>query len=89
MARPKRVKEEERVQSTVHAKLILMYGIEFPDTHELSGTTATGKTAEDVRKSALGAIARHLPSTKYDVSIELVNPENFERAGVNLDPYRE
>lgn len=85
MARKKKAAPAaERRAVTVQARLIPMFGITFPDSHELRAITAVGKTPADVEKSARGAIANHLRDC--DVTIQYINPETFERAGVSLEP---
>lgn len=85
MARTKKaVAEEERRQHTVVAKLIPLYGIEFHDT-QLRAFTAFGRTPEEAAQNARNAIQRHLPRSRWDIDIEPINPETFEKAGVILD----
>lgn len=86
MARKKKaVVEEERRSHTVRAKLIPLYGIEFHDT-QLRAMTAFGRSPEEAAQAARNAIQRHLPQNRWDIDIELVNPDLFEKAGVNLEP---
>jgi len=86
MARRKKVvAEEARRQHTVTARLIPLYGIEFSDL-QMRAFTAFGRTPEEAAQAARNAIQRHLPNTRWDIDIELVNPETFAKAGVNLEP---
>ena len=84
MARPKPVKDEDIREHTVVAKLIHLYGVEFSD-NQLHGFLAFGRTPEEAAQNARNTIQRHLPRRRFRTDIELVNPETFEKAGVNLD----
>lgn len=78
------VNKEEKRTHTVVAKLIPLYGIEFHD-NQLRAFTAFGRTPEQAAQAASNAIQRHLPQDRWDIDIELVNPDLFEKAGVNLE----
>lgn len=79
------VAEEEKRDHTVVAKLIPLYGIEFHD-NQMRAMTAFGRTPAEAAQNARNAIQRHLPSNRWSTTIELVNPELFEKAGVDLEP---
>jgi len=81
----KAVEPEEKRSHTVVAKLIPLYGIEFHD-NQMRAFLAFGRTPELAAQNARNAIQRHLPRNRWDIDIELVNPELFEKAGVNLEP---
>lgn len=85
MARKKKVVEEDRREHTVVAKLIHLYGVEFHD-NQLRAFLAFGRTPEEAVQSAKNTIQRHLPSTRWDIDIELVNPETFAKVGVSIEP---
>lgn len=79
--RKKAAPAAERPPITVQAKLIPLFGIAF-ENRELRAITAIGRTPADVQRSARGAIANHLRG--FDVTVEYVNPESFEKAGITL-----
>ena len=80
----KAVEPEERRQYTVQPKLIHLFGVEFHD-ERMRAFLAFGRTPEEAAQNARNAIQRHLPRSRWDIDIEPVNPETFEKAGVNLD----
>lgn len=80
----KAVAEEEKREHTVVAKLIPLYGIEFHDK-QMRAFTAFGRTPEEAAQAARNTIQRHLPSNRWNIDIELANPELFKKAGVSLD----
>ena len=84
MAR-KKVAPEEKRDHTVVAKLIPLYGIEFHDM-QLRAFTVFGRTPEEAALRARATIQKHLPNDRWNTTIDLVNPDLFERAGVTLDP---
>lgn len=79
----KAVAEEERRDHVVVAKLIPLYGIEFHD-ERMKACTAFGRTPEQAAANARNAIQNLLPRGRWNTTIELVNPETFEKAGVTL-----
>ena len=79
------IAEEEKRDHTVVAKFIPLYGIEFHDM-QMRAFTAFGRTPEEAGQAARNAIQRHLPSTRWNTTIELVNPDIFEKTGVSLEP---
>lgn len=79
----KAVAEEERRDHTVVAKMIPLYGIEFHDS-QLRAFTAFGRTPAEAAQNARNVIQQHLPRGRWNIDIELVNPELFEKTGVSI-----
>lgn len=77
--------DEEKRDHTVVAKLIPLYGVEFHD-QQMRAFTTFGRTPEEAAQNARNVIQTRLPKHRWNTTIELVNPETFEKAGVNLDP---
>jgi hypothetical protein len=46
---------------------------------------AFGRTPEEAAQNARNTIHKHLPQGRWNVDIELVNPDTFAKAGVNLE----
>lgn len=80
----KSVEPAAKRQHTVRPKLIHLFGVEFHDI-QMRSFTAFGRTPEEAARAARNAIQRHLPRSRWDIDIEPVNPETFEKAGVILD----
>lgn len=85
MARTQVEAQPEKRQHTVKAKFIPLFGVEFHD-YKLRAFTCFGRTPEEAARNARNTIQHHLPRKEWDISIEYLNPETFEKAGVTLEP---